>query len=1422
MAETLFPTREIAARIARLQADPRTRAAGIAYQTRFQHFLPDEELARVGLSRTQAPKPGLLKGLVGATFDVLSRPSQAVLRGIQGVRQGSPTGVIGGVYGGLTGRGQRANIFDALGEGPSNRRTFLGIREGTAAGRLAEIAGEAALDPLTYLTFGGGQVARRGTEAAARLFGSEAAEQVARRGVGALDDVQRATLRGELGDKFFETYVKRARGGVMLGRNRTLIPSETFRQPLRRAKILDETRRAAGGIAPTTGTPTLQSAIRNNEAFNKLRSLVTNRGDLRARFGGSAASEATSAEMAASATAGQLNEAAMLRLESAIKPLNAKLRKGGASAEEIYAVRRAVLDAIDTPNLENGGYLATLENLKTMVPGDAVDEVESFLNTLRFEMGITTQTAVNLGDPTTLRRFHSPTEGPDLGTLNARKQKGFDWSFGDETADLGRPSAAPFTPEMPPSASTVRGQIPGQETITDLGLPRVPTHEARRLADELSFNLDDVIQDVQMDLTLGPTTFEGVKRGNINAVNDRLTEVLNERAVAAGRKPITSALETDPARLVGINTVQVNRAVAASELSDRLSRVVIPDTDQALIIRGGSDIAAQVPKDYKQMRLGYESVWAPVEMAPDIARFNKVALSNPTDFGNFYDKYLNLWKSFATVPVPFSVGFHSRNLTGNLFNNWIAGGIKLAHYKRAHELQSKIDAARKELAERVARGDLDPAALRTRSLVDDVPTPTPTGRFRDPLGPPEPVSMKQTIRYAPESIQSLSNEQLLDILNKFKRIAYSKPSTASYKGAARLKKLREEAGLPPPLKDTDAPFQLGKNAAMPYPRLGDNLNQAQLEELSVIEEEISRRVAAGFPKQGRLTPISGVDLETGERLMDYAPGLRTPNVELRDLTGYRGAPKLRALGDMPEFEDALRAVGATDEEVELIMQMRSEGVITSGYYRNDLHENALQELTPEEIDNFVEALTDPAKMVQYWREALNNPQRVGPIKAGANLGHRIESNARMAHYLGKLDEGYSAANAMLSVKKHLFDYSDLTTFERNVMRRIIPFYTFMRFNTPLQFQMFVTQPRKLLAANRVQQSIAAIGGDPDTDFSDKALSSWAVGAGDQPLSKMLSNMITQGRGDPVVMGLDLPSIAAIEAIEPWVLTAASVMPGLDRILPTADDPKDSFLSLLSLSGGGPVELVKFLVEEGTNTDLFTGAPVEGRNTLMALFESQMPLKGKANSVMKRLVRPSGSTEGDDAKLSIFNLLTGIAIISSGMNFYQITPQRQRGEMYGVLDQLDAAIRAAKRDGVDVPTLTELREAGLVPTLRDIARSKPAEEVTLKPKVNTVSVEIANAETTLDRFSVTKDFLRGVLDAPKSATAVPVPTEGNRGEATDLVFYRVPGGVRLATQNTAGTVDSFEWFIPDDVIRKSVDTEYRPERKPSEKRYSLAP
>lgn len=84
---------------------------------------------------------------------------------------------------------------------------------------------------------------------------------------------------------------------------------------------------------------------------------------------------------------------------------------------------------------------------------------------------------------------------------------------------------------------------------------------------------------------------------------------------------------------------------------------------------------------------------------------------------------------------------------------------------------------------------------------------------------------------------------------------------------------------------------------------------------------------------------------------------------------------------------------------------------------------------------------------------------------------------RMTGFIHNLKEGMSYDQAATVTKKFLFDYQDLTTTERKVFRRIIPFYTWLRKNIPLQVEMLFKQPRVYSRLNKMYES--ANGGPVD-------------------------------------------------------------------------------------------------------------------------------------------------------------------------------------------------------------------------------------------------------------------------------------------------------------------------------------------------------
>ena len=95
------------------------------------------------------------------------------------------------------------------------------------------------------------------------------------------------------------------------------------------------------------------------------------------------------------------------------------------------------------------------------------------------------------------------------------------------------------------------------------------------------------------------------------------------------------------------------------------------------------------------------------------------------------------------------------------------------------------------------------------------------------------------------------------------------------------------------------------------------------------------------------------------------------------------------------------------------------------------------------------------------------------IGMGKWIGGKIEDNARIAHFFQRLDEGKSPLEAAISVKRYLFDYADLTQFEKAVMRRAFPFYAWTRKNVPLQLRALVERPQLFQGLGDIIKAVEA-------------------------------------------------------------------------------------------------------------------------------------------------------------------------------------------------------------------------------------------------------------------------------------------------------------------------------------------------------------
>lgn len=99
------------------------------------------------------------------------------------------------------------------------------------------------------------------------------------------------------------------------------------------------------------------------------------------------------------------------------------------------------------------------------------------------------------------------------------------------------------------------------------------------------------------------------------------------------------------------------------------------------------------------------------------------------------------------------------------------------------------------------------------------------------------------------------------------------------------------------------------------------------------------------------------------------------------------------------------------------------------------------------------------------------------LATGGKVNQHVEWYNRVPMYLYLKEKGYSAAEAAKKVKELQFNYSDLAPFEKTVMKRVAPFYTFSRKIAGLTAKTLMERPGGALA-----KTIVASGKQRDDEL----------------------------------------------------------------------------------------------------------------------------------------------------------------------------------------------------------------------------------------------------------------------------------------------------------------------------------------------------
>ena len=127
-------------------------------------------------------------------------------------------------------------------------------------------------------------------------------------------------------------------------------------------------------------------------------------------------------------------------------------------------------------------------------------------------------------------------------------------------------------------------------------------------------------------------------------------------------------------------------------------------------------------------------------------------------------------------------------------------------------------------------------------------------------------------------------------------------------------------------------------------------------------------------------------------------------------------------------------------------------------------EFAPKELPGQGREGIREILTPDATRPTTWKPWDvagvwgREESKFAPVVAGGKISELIDDTNKFALFLQRRMTGHSTGAAWEDVIKRHYNFANLTGFEKSVMRRIVPFYSWMRQNVPSTLKRLIDQP----------------------------------------------------------------------------------------------------------------------------------------------------------------------------------------------------------------------------------------------------------------------------------------------------------------------------------------------------------------------------
>lgn len=268
--------------------------------------------------------------------------------------------------------------------------------------------------------------------------------------------------------------------------------------------------------------------------------------------------------------------------------------------------------------------------------------------------------------------------------------------------------------------------------------------------------------------------------------------------------------------------------------------------------------------------------------------------------------------------------------------------------------------------------------------------------------------------------------------------------------------------------------------------------------------------------------------------MNTADIIRFQSQAVKDYRRYKNLAKLRAEVGEAALEQADKIFLNNFDEI------ARSGVLTGHRGARDL----------EDVKSMIERLGQ-------GKELKNKGILQRVVEGNFNLAEEMDDIQRIALYNWSLKKTGNSAAAFRQVREALFDYTLLTPFERDVMKRAIPFYTFMKNNMVFQAKNIINNPNQYAKLLRGYKH-------------------WTEGMTDMDINELPDYMVQN-------MWLPIPTIVDRGDEETINFLKANL-------------PPSDFAELVSNAFAKGVTSItvpaKIALELGTGRDSFTGAPLK--------------------------------------------------------------------------------------------------------------------------------------------------------------------------------------------------------------------------------------